>query len=97
MSVESTFSHSTSSHPNPLPALTPANLLEILQLDEAAFRERYRHTPLWRAKRRGVIRNACLVLGNQRLAAAKPALQNLLGDAEPLIRQAAQWALEKLQ
>ena len=83
--------------PIQLQSLAPADLLEILKLDDARFRELYRHTPLWRAKRRGVIRNACLVLGNQRLAAAKPALQNLLDDAEPLIRHAAQWALEQLQ
>ena len=83
--------------PIQLPSLAPADLLEILQLDDTRFREIYRHTPLWRAKRRGVVRNACLVLGNQRLAAAKPALQNLLDDQEPLIRHAAQWALEQLQ
>lgn len=83
--------------PVQLQSLAPADLLEILKLDDATFRQLYRHTPLWRAKRRGVIRNACLVLGNQRLEAAKPALQNLLGDSEPLIRHAAQWALEQLQ
>lgn len=83
--------------PQPMHSLSPADLIDILQLDETTFRQRYRHTPLWRAKRRGVIRNACLVLGNQRNSAAKPWLLKLLDDSEPLIRGAAQWALEKLQ
>ncbi len=83
--------------PQPFQSLAPADLIEILQLDDAAFRERYRYTPLWRSKRRGVIRNACLVLGNQKCLSARPALEKLLSDPEPLIRGAAQWAVEKLQ
>lgn len=83
--------------PKPLQSLAPADLIDILQLDDETFRERYRYTPLWRAKRRGVLRNACLVLGNQRVQSAATALRNLLSDSEPLVRNAAQWALEKLQ
>jgi epoxyqueuosine reductase len=83
--------------PQPMPYLSPADLLETLTLDENTFRERYRHTPLWRSKRRGVIRNACLVVGNQRVLTAIPALKKLLDDPEPLIQGAAQWALDKLQ
>ncbi len=82
--------------PQPMASLAPVDVLDVLQLDEATFRERYRHTPLWRAKRRGVIRNACLVAGNQRLSPARPALERLLQDEEPIIREAAQWALDRL-
>ncbi len=78
-------------------------LTELLGLDDAAFRARFRDTPLWRARRRGVLRNAALVLGN-RLAAdraagrappadALAALRQALGDAQPLVRGAAAWAL----
>ena len=35
-------------------------------LDDESFRERFRRTPLWRGKRRGVLRNAAIVLGNAR-------------------------------
>lgn len=83
--------------PQPVASLTPADLIEILQMDEAKFRQRYRHTPLWRSKRRGILRNACLVLGNQRIAAARPSLEKLIDDPEPLVRDAAKWALGKLQ
>jgi epoxyqueuosine reductase len=76
--------------------LAVLDILETLALDEAAFKERFRLTPLWRSKRRGIIRNAILVAGNQRLIAAEPLLQELLHDPELLIRQASQWALGKL-
>lgn len=83
--------------PAPLASLAPADLVELLQLDEDHFRARYRHTPLWRAKRRGVLRNACLVLGNQRYRPAVAALQALTADPEPIIQHAARWALERIQ
>lgn len=83
--------------PEPMASLAPADLVAILRLDEAAFRARYRRTPLWRAKRRGVVRNACLVIGNQRYQPAAAALRALTSDPEPIIQSAARWALERLQ
>ena len=53
--------------------------------DEAEFRARFRHTPLWRAHRRGLLRSAAIVLGNQRAGEAAPALIRGLDDAEPLL------------
>ena len=82
--------------PTPMTSLAPADLIALLELDEEGFRARYRHTPLWRAKRRGVLRNACLVLGNQRYQSAAPALEALIHDPEPVIQNAARWALERL-
>lgn len=83
--------------PEPMTGLTPADLVATLQLNEEDFRSRYRQTPLWRAKRRGVLRNACLVLGNQRHAPAVSALRVLLTDSEPVIQHAAQWALDRIE
>jgi epoxyqueuosine reductase len=74
----------------------PIDLAALLDLDEAGFRSRFRHTPLWRAKRRGILRNAAIVLGNQRASAAIPALERALCDAEPLVRGAAAWALGQI-
>jgi epoxyqueuosine reductase len=62
-------------------------------MDQAAFRARFRDTPLWRTKRRGLLRNAAVVLGNQRDPASIPALVRAVGDEEPLVRGAAAWAL----
>lgn len=81
----------------PQPGSNPMDLAELFFLDEAAFRQRFRHTPLWRARRRGILRNAAIVLGNQRAVAALPALCRALDDPEPLVRGAAAWALGRLQ
>jgi epoxyqueuosine reductase len=73
----------------------PMDLIELFALDDAAFRQRFRHTPMWRSKRRGLLRNAANVLGNCPTDSALPALTRGLNDEEPLIRGACAWALGK--
>lgn len=80
----------------PVPESDPVDLQELFALDDDAFRRRFRHTPLWRAKRRGILRNAAYVLGNQGQAASVPALRRGLDDVEPLIRGACAWALGRI-
>ncbi len=75
-------------------ALPP--LGELLALDEAGFRARFRGTPVMRAKRRGLVRNACVAAGNSGDVGLAPALSALLSDPEPLIRGHAAWALGRL-
>jgi epoxyqueuosine reductase len=72
------------------------DLAELLTLDEAAFRARFRGTPLMRTKRRGLLRNAAIALGNSGDRAVIPALLGALSDAEPLVRGHAAWALGEL-
>ncbi len=76
--------------------LESVDLVELLGLSEEAFRQRFRGTALTRAKRRGLLRNAAIALGNQGNPAALPALRRALDDPEPLIREAAQWAIEQI-
>jgi epoxyqueuosine reductase len=85
----------TTSEPSYRPAsdLDPVDLVALFDLDEAAFRQRFRATPLWRPKRRGILRNAAIVLGNQRCTRAEAALLKGLLDPEPLVRGACAWAL----
>jgi epoxyqueuosine reductase len=71
----------------------PIDLLRLFELDDVAFRARFRHTPLWRAKRRGILRNAAIVLGNRPTPQALRALICGLNDSEPLVRGACAWAL----
>ena len=71
--------------------------LEVLALTEAEFRRRYRGTALYRTKRRGLLRNAAIVLGNAGDPAALPALRRALADPEPLVREAAAWAIERIE
>lgn len=77
----------------PAPDANPLDLVRLFELDDEAFRRRFRHTPLWRPKRRGILRNAAIVLGNQRFAGAMSALERGLGDDEPVVRGACVWAL----
>ncbi len=77
----------------PMPNLSPADALAILQLDEAGFHERFRKTPLARPKRAGILRNAAIVIGNQTPKNALPILLPLLEEEEPRIRGAIAWAL----
>jgi epoxyqueuosine reductase len=74
----------------------PIDLLELIGLDEDAFRSRFRKTPLWRPRRRGLIRNALICLGNARDRRAVDGIVRLLEDTEPLIRGAAAWALGRM-
>jgi epoxyqueuosine reductase len=77
--------------------LMTLDLAELLALDEAGFRQRFAGTALLRAKRSGLLRNAALVLGNQGDPAALPALRRALVDPEPLIREAAEWAIGQIE
>jgi epoxyqueuosine reductase len=76
--------------------LESIDLVELLGLSEEAFRLHFRGTALTRAKRRGLLRNAAIVLGNQGDPAALPALERALDDPEPLVREAARWAIEQI-
>ncbi len=81
----------------PAPDANPINLIPLFDLDDDAFRRRFRATPLWRAKRRGILRNAAVILGNQKCRAAVPALTRGLADSEPLIQEACRWALAQIE
>jgi epoxyqueuosine reductase len=71
-------------------------LMPLLRLSEGEFRVRFRGSPVTRAKRRGLLRNVAVALGNLRDLRALPALEAALHDAEPLIRGHAAWALGRI-
>jgi len=73
--------------------LNPVHLAGLFELDDDAFRRRFRHTALWRARRRGLLRNAALALGNRPAPGALSALVKGLHDVEPVVRGASAWAL----
>lgn len=69
-------------------------LLEILSLTEEQFLNRFRKSPIKRAKRSGLIRNACVAIGNLGEVKAVPLLIKLLfNDPDPVVREHAAWAL----
>jgi len=71
-------------------------LEELLTLDDAAFRARFRESAVWRTRRAGLLRNVCVALGNVADRASVPALAAALDDPEPLVRGHAAWALGRL-
>jgi len=73
----------------------PVDLIALFDLDDGQFRERFRRTPLWRAKRRGILRNAAIILGSRPTDRAIDALTKGLNDPEPLVRSACAWALQQ--
>jgi epoxyqueuosine reductase len=72
------------------------HLPSLLALDDAAFRARFARTAVTRAKRRGLLRNAAVALGNSGNRDAVPSLAAALADPEPLVRGHVAWALGRL-
>ena len=79
------------------PELAEPDLIKLLQLDEAGFKSRFAGTPILRTKRRGLLRNICVALGNVGDDSALPHLQKVAKDSEPLIAEHAQWAIEQIE
>ena len=69
---------------------------ELLALDQAGFKARFRGAPMFRTKRRGVLRNVCVALGNIGDRASLPALSRAAEDPEPLIAEHALWAIQQI-
>ena len=77
--------------------LGQADLIELLTLGDDDFQAKFRGTPMQRTKRRGVLRNVCVALGNVGDASAIPALEHAAADPEPLIAEHAQWAIGQVK
>ena len=77
--------------------LDQPDLLQLLHLDDAAFKERFAGTPMLRTKRRGLLRNVCVALGNVGDEHALSGLEQATNDAEPLIVEHARWAIEQIR
>ena len=71
-------------------------LVDVLAMTRADFSHRFKGTALARAKRRGLVRNACVAAGNWGDEAGLPALRRLLDDEEPIVREHALWAIDAI-
>ncbi|MDZ4850732.1 MAG: tRNA epoxyqueuosine(34) reductase QueG [Pirellulaceae bacterium] len=78
------------------PSIESLDLTELLELDDEAFRLRYRKTPLWRTRRVGMQRNALIALGNQRNQASLPILTMHLSSDDEILRCTAAWAIGQI-
>jgi epoxyqueuosine reductase len=65
-------------------------------MPQEEFSARFKGSPIKRAKRRGLLRNVAVALGNWGSPEAVPALAAALSDEEPLVRGHAAWALGRV-
>ncbi len=79
------------------PELATPDLVELLSLDGDSFKKRFAGTPILRVKRRGLLRNVCVALGNVGDDTCLPALQATAADSDPLIAEHARWAIEQIK
>jgi epoxyqueuosine reductase len=77
--------------------LRHADLRELLDLTAAGFRRRFARSPILRVKRRGLLRNVCVVLGNIGTTEDLPALHRAQQHEEPLVREHAAWAVRQIE
>jgi len=78
------------------PELAAPELRDILALDDAAFRQVFAGSPIKRIGRNRMIRNACIAAGNSSDASLTPILRALTNDDDPVVAEAASWALSRL-
>jgi epoxyqueuosine reductase len=94
--------YNVKAQPTSEPAFAPReglhvpDLIGLLALTEEEFRRRFRGSPIRRAKRRGLLRNVAVALGNSQSREAVPALVRALDDGEPLVRAHVAWALGRI-
>ncbi len=80
----------------PRAELGAPRLADLARLDEAAFRRLFSGTAIKRTGRDRFVRNVLIALGNAGDPAHLPVIEALLGDASPLVRAMAVWALSRL-
>jgi epoxyqueuosine reductase len=80
----------------PRAGLMAPDLAQLAGLDADGFRARFRRSPVKRAKRRGLLRNVAVALGNAADPGGRPVLERLAADADPVVAAHARWALARL-
>ena len=80
----------------PRPELTAPRLSELLALDDAGFRQLFSGSPIKRIGRNRFVRNCLIAAGNSNDPALVAPVQALSGDPDPVVAEAAHWALARL-
>ena len=92
------FAQSAAAHRAFLPRaeLVAPRLSDVLALDDAGFRALFAGSPIKRIGRNRMVRNAAIAAGNSGDKAMLPLLERLLADADPVVAEAAGWAIETI-
>ena len=80
----------------PRAELAAPRLADLLALDDASFRAMFAGSPIKRIGLKRMIRNCLIAAGNSGDAAVIPSVERHLGDPDPVIAEAAEWALAQL-
>ena len=72
-------------------------MIELLTLDDSGFNAKFAATPISRTKRRGLLRNVCVALGNVGTEEHLPHLERFAAGADELLREHAEWALARVR
>jgi epoxyqueuosine reductase len=65
----------------------------LAELDAESFRKLFRQSPVQRAKLGGLLRNVAIAMGNSGLEKYLPKLREWAASPDPVLAEAAQWAL----
>lgn len=76
----------------PLPVLTSDLLLTPME-----FNQRFKRSPVKRAKHRGYLRNLSVALGNRADQKDLPTLKQISQKEEAIVREHVQWAITKIE
>jgi epoxyqueuosine reductase len=79
------------------PSTVGMSLREYLGLTDEEFRALFRNSPIKRIKRRRLLRNVCVALGNVGSVSDIPALERAAADPEPLVAEHAAWAIDQIR
>ncbi len=79
------------------PATAGLALPDFLAMSEEDFRVAFRGSPIKRTKRRGLLRNVCVALGNVGTPADLPALTRVAAQEEELVAEHARWAIDRIR
>jgi epoxyqueuosine reductase len=80
----------------PRPELTAPSLARLAALDDAGFRALFSASPIKRIGRDRFVRNVLIAIGNSADLSLVPAARHLADDPDPVVAEAAAWALSRL-
>jgi epoxyqueuosine reductase len=80
----------------PRPELVAPALADLLALDDASFRELFSGSPIKRIGVNRMIRNCLIAAGNSGDPALRPSVERHLDSDDPIVADAAKWAIERL-
>jgi epoxyqueuosine reductase len=80
----------------PREGLVNPALAWLAEISEEEFRQRFRRSPIKRAKHQGLRRNALIAIGNSRDKSLLPTALRAERDPDPVVAEAATWAKQRL-